>query len=294
MKVSLIVSDIDGTILPAGCGQDGKRSDGPGVSDGIERLGRLIREWGLPFTLASGRPLDMMDTLGDLLGVTLPMVACNGAAAGKRNRLLWNERLLTAQVRAAIEYADHLGMAVIATDGSDEIVYRQNEYTKSHSENGSRVKTWRPATEEDWGGWNIQKLLIIDPDSPGRVDEIIEKLERGQEYGAAMSILRYDDRGIEVMPGGCTKGMGVKRLADNLGIPMDEVMVLGDNKNDIDMFREAGLCAAVFNAVPVLKEEADYISCSQWVYGVIEALETLVIPQLYSEHPAQRQTNRKR
>lgn len=51
MKVSLIVSDIDGTILPAGCGQDGKRSDGPGVSDGIERLGRLIREWGLPFTL---------------------------------------------------------------------------------------------------------------------------------------------------------------------------------------------------------------------------------------------------
>ena len=59
------------------------------------------------------------------------MVACNGAAAGKRNRLLWNERLLTAQVRAAIEYADHLGMAVIATDGSDEIVYRQNEYTKS-------------------------------------------------------------------------------------------------------------------------------------------------------------------
>ena len=43
-----------------------------------------------------------------------------------------------------------------------------------------------------------------------------------------------------------------------------------------------------------LKEEADYISCSQWVYGVIEALETLVIPQLYSEHPAQRQTNRKR
>ena len=70
--------------------------------------------------------------------------------------------------------------------------------------------------------------------------------------------------------------------------------MLGDNKNDIDMFREAGLCAAVFNAVPVLKEEADYISCSQWVYGVIEALETLVIPQLYSEHPAQRQTNRKR
>ena len=56
---------------------------------------------------------------------------------------------------------------------------------------------------------------------------------------------------------------------------MDEVMVLGDNKNDIDMFRAAGLGAAVGNAVSALKEEADYVSHEKWVYGVIEALEAL-------------------
>ena len=38
MKVSLIVSDIDGTLLPAGCRQDGTEPDGPGVSDGIRHL----------------------------------------------------------------------------------------------------------------------------------------------------------------------------------------------------------------------------------------------------------------
>ena len=38
MKVSLIVSDIDGTLLPAGCRQDGTEPDGPGVSDGISIL----------------------------------------------------------------------------------------------------------------------------------------------------------------------------------------------------------------------------------------------------------------
>lgn len=81
------------------------------------------------------------------------------------------------------------------------------------------------------------------------------------------------------MPGECTKGMGVKRLAQSLGIPMDEVMVLGDNKNDIDMFRAAGLGAAVGNAVSALKEEADYVSYEKWVYGVIEALEALNLPQ---------------
>ena len=70
-----------------------------------------------------------------------------------------------------------------------------------------------------------------------------------------------------------------KTLAQSLGIPMDEVMVLGDNKNDIDMFRAAGWGAAVGNAVSALKDEADYVSHEKWVYGVIEALEALNIPQ---------------
>lgn len=68
MKVSLIVSDIDGTLLPAGCRQDGTEPDGPGVSDGIRHLGTMIQKLELPFTLASGRPLDMMELLGEHLG----------------------------------------------------------------------------------------------------------------------------------------------------------------------------------------------------------------------------------
>jgi Cof subfamily protein (haloacid dehalogenase superfamily) len=278
MKVSLIVSDIDGTLLPAGCRQDGTEPDGPGVSDGIRHLGTMIQKLELPFTLASGRPLDMMELLGEHLGITLPMVACNGAAVGGKKGLLWSDHLNTDQVRTAIECADHLNMAIIATDGSDEVVYRQNDYTRSRSRNGSWTKTWRPACEEDWQNWRIQKLLIIDPASPGKVDEVICELNRNRKQ-EELSILRYDDRGIEVMPGECTKGMGVKRLAQSLGIPMDEVMVLGDNKNDIDMFRAAGLGAAVGNAVSALKEEADYVSHEKWVYGVIEALEALNLPQ---------------
>lgn len=285
MKISLIVSDIDGTLLPAGCGQDGKRPDGMGVSDGIARLGAFVREKKLPFTLASGRPIEMMEELSQRLGVELPVVACNGAYGGNRKNVLWNDHLITEEVRSAIELADRLGMAVITTDGSEETVYRENDYTCSHSENGSWSKCYRPEREEEWSQWKVQKLLIIDPESPGKVDMVIEELEKteaawkeqGLETGKGITILRYDDRGIEVMPKGCTKGEGVRRLAEFLEIPMHEVLVLGDNKNDIDMFQMAGFGAAVANAVPDLKKEADYISHEEWVYGVIEALETLSI-----------------
>ena len=113
MKVSLIVSDIDGTLLPAGCRQDGTEPDGPGVSDGIRHLGTMIQKLELPFTLASGRPLDMMELLGEHLGITLPMVACNGTAAGGKKGLLWSDHLNTDQVRTAIECADP-SVAIIA------------------------------------------------------------------------------------------------------------------------------------------------------------------------------------
>ena len=78
MKVSLIVSDIDGTLLPAGCRQDGTEPDGPGVSDGIRHLGTMIQKLELPFTLASGRPLDMMELLGEHLGLHFPWWPATG------------------------------------------------------------------------------------------------------------------------------------------------------------------------------------------------------------------------
>lgn len=82
MKVSLIVSDIDGTLPCRQAADRMEQSRTAPVSDGIRHLGTMIQKLELPFTLASGRPLDMMELLGEHLGITLPMVACNGAAAG--------------------------------------------------------------------------------------------------------------------------------------------------------------------------------------------------------------------
>lgn len=288
MKISLIISDIDGTLLPAGCDAYGRSRDGKDVSAAVRELGALIRTHELPFTLASGRPIGMIAPLASVLSVRLPVIAANGAEAallsdgnGNRGvtapvRFLWSETLCTAALRPAIELADRLGMAVIWTDGTTEKVYRKNAYTLSHElSNRTWAEEKRPVSEAEWENWKLQKLLIIDPETPGRVDEVIRAVGEAPESNA--EVVRYDDRGVEIMPAGCTKGSGIKRLARELSVPLSEILVFGDNKNDIQMFREAGFGAAVGNAVPALKEEADYICRNEAVTGVVEAIRKFVI-----------------
>ncbi|HIX15002.1 MAG TPA: Cof-type HAD-IIB family hydrolase [Candidatus Hungatella pullicola] len=262
MKISLIVSDIDGTLT----------APSADVEKGLKDLGEWIKKDSLPFTLASGRPLFLMKDLCHKLGVTLPVIACNGACSWEQTQgHIWNLFLNPAEMRAALELADQLGMAIIVSDGEQDWVYRQNDYIRAHIAKGEKWEVVRrPQNEGEWNDYQMQKLLIIDPQSPGKIDQVIEKMK---EKEGNYQIVRYDDRGIEVMPLGCTKGTGVARLAGYLGVPLEEVLVLGDNANDMEMFQEAGCCAAVGNAVDLLKEKADYVSEKNWVYGVIDALK---------------------
>jgi hydroxymethylpyrimidine pyrophosphatase-like HAD family hydrolase len=51
------------------------------------------------------------------------------------------------------------------------------------------------------------------------------------------------------------------------------VIAIGDNLNDLEMIREAGLGVAVDNAHPRLKEEARYIANSNLNHAVAEVIE---------------------
>lgn len=57
-----------------------------------------------------------------------------------------------------------------------------------------------------------------------------------------------------------SKGQGLKQLAHNYGIHHDEVMVFGDNFNDISMFQYAGRSYAMSGAAAEVRCHANYIA----------------------------------
>ena len=61
------------------------------------------------------------------------------------------------------------------------------------------------------------------------------------------------------MPFGVSKKTGLVRLTEVLHVSMEEVMVFGDQMNDLDIMEHAGIGVAVGNAVDEVKAIADYV-----------------------------------
>jgi len=79
--------------------------------------------------------------------------------------------------------------------------------------------------------------------------------------------------GVEVTRKGTTKQTMLARYAELCGIRQEEVMAVGDHLNDLEMVAWAGTGVAVGNAVPGLKEAADYVTVRERSYGVEEAVK---------------------
>lgn len=68
------------------------------------------------------------------------------------------------------------------------------------------------------------------------------------------------------------KGKGLHAMAKALGLNTAHVMAFGDGGNDLSIVREAAVGVAMGNALPSLKEAADYVTTSVDDHGVRNAL----------------------
>ena len=74
---------------------------------------------------------------------------------------------------------------------------------------------------------------------------------------------------------GINKGTGIKKFCEILNIDLKDVIAIGDDKNDLPMFKMAGLSVAMGNATGEVKEHADQITLSNEEDGVAVFLEKL-------------------
>lgn len=81
---------------------------------------------------------------------------------------------------------------------------------------------------------------------------------------------------LEINALGATKGEGIIRLAEHLGIKPEETMGFGDGGNDVTMMQMSGIGVAMGNAEDSLKALADYVTVTNDEDGVAAAIEKLV------------------
>lgn len=89
------------------------------------------------------------------------------------------------------------------------------------------------------------------------------------------SLVRNADE-VMLLPPGVSKGRGVERVLARLAIPAQDAVAIGDNDNDVDLFRACGRSVAVANATKAARAAADEVLARPYGDGFVEFANALL------------------
>jgi hydroxymethylpyrimidine pyrophosphatase-like HAD family hydrolase len=110
--------------------------------------------------------------------------------------------------------------------------------------------------------------VIIAVDAPHE-KELMEALSGLDD---AFDVIKNVDS-LMILPHGVSKASGAAWLARMHGVSAGETAAIGDAENDIHLRNACGLLGAVSNAIPELKNTADYVCKHGYGKGLQEFLE---------------------
>jgi len=258
-SLRLIATDLDHTLL-----------------DRDERIAQeaafqlmQLKERGIGLTLVSGRPIPFMMHLADQLEIDLPMVALNGAVLFTREGVLETRSIRMAPLRELLLEAHGLGVTILYYTPTEAFAFAETPWVESQKDTIRRYKVHLPQNK-DWEEVEVLKVSIIFHSAVSASSIISPKVA---SLAGCYGLNHYDTGNFEISQAGVDKGQGLKRISEILAIPMTQIMALGDEVNDVEMLRTAGVGVVVANAAQEAKEHADYVTRAERTLGVLEAID---------------------
>ena len=102
-----------------------------------------------------------------------------------------------------------------------------------------------------------------------------------REFGLELQFILNKDA-VMVLPSGINKASGLNAALNELEISPQNVVGIGDAENDLDLLSLCGYSVAVANALPILKERANFITNGSRGDGVVELIYKLIDSDLSS------------
>jgi hydroxymethylpyrimidine pyrophosphatase-like HAD family hydrolase len=98
-----------------------------------------------------------------------------------------------------------------------------------------------------------------------------------ERFGDSVTIVRSSPIYLELLAKGASKGTGLVHALEYLHVDPKDVLVFGDEENDLPMFTAAGYSAAPANAIKEALETASFRIASNADEGVAAFLEEVVL-----------------
>lgn len=255
--IRALASDLDGTLLGSD-GQIPKRNASAiafAQSQGITTFAATARSPRSTTRIARSANLESL------------AVCANGAIGylTKEDKYLWHDTLNVSDITSIIKMArDAFPNTYFALEYGTEFFYEEGFFPDTVFINDVTTVPDILQVEQS----RATKLVCRSNGvTQNRIKEVIlnsAELEIAISYGST--------DWVEILPPGVSKGTGVLKACDYLGIEASSLACVGDHLNDLPMFDVSGISAAVANAHPSTLEKATWTVASNDECGVAEVL----------------------
>jgi Cof subfamily protein (haloacid dehalogenase superfamily) len=266
--VSLIAIDVDGTMLTS------EHKLAPGAREAI----KAVREQGMMAVLMTGRSTFAIRPYFESLDLSPYYIGAGGAFIAHIDGEVISVRPIRFEDAAEITRRTRAGKMGICFHELEGLLCEMDEATLKIVQGivGSsvvRVEDVLKTTQAD------PVKITIFGERPQ-----LERLNRElMTLDLPVSTTFSGPTFLEVTRRGVSKGRALAHLAELLEIPLDQVVAIGDQENDLSAFGVAGFSVAMGNAPQAVKEAADYVAPSNDEGGLASVLRALV--QNHEAHP---------
>lgn len=267
MKYKMIVTDMDDTLLT----KDKQISE-----KNLDYIKRA-REKGCIFAIATGRLYSSAHIYAKNIGDDISIAALNGAYTVYRDEdVLIDIRLNYSQIEKIEDIAKKYNQFYYFYDSHNVYANELDErnYNKYFPRSRDPVKLfhYKSLVELENKNIPIYKSFYITKDTAE-----LDKIEREIEDIGNIIVTSSSSNNIEVNRYGATKGNAVEALANKYNIEREEIITIGDNRNDLSMLEYAGLGVAVSNASEDIKKFADYVTVSNEEDAIAKIIEEFIL-----------------
>lgn len=270
MKYKLMCIDVDGTLV------DSNKN----LPKENRRAIQKAYKAGVKIAIASGRaPASVKEILDDL-GIEGYGICLNGAyiidGSEEVSRYVFNNEQVDI-IREIVEKYDVRSFFATSTlnvtnkepsggwlKAIQKSVVKQKELVVCNNhELKNKLDNYRGS---------LLKVSIMEED-----DDTYQKVREELESTNIFDVAKSDTHYIDVNIKGINKSKGVKDLAQYLNIDLSEIICVGDNENDIEMIKAAGLGVGMANSCKELLEICDTVTLSNDECGVAKVIYDYVL-----------------
>ena len=274
----MICIDIDGTLI---------KPDQTLSSETIKAI-RRARDKGVMIVLSTGRMYRSARLYADELELDFPIISANGSYVKDKatDEVIYEKNLSKDDLNFIMGVLDKYGVKINFYNNDTMYISEHRDYVTRY-EALSKILPPEKRIEiryitkdypmndfiEEFGGY-IQKGIVFPHQG------IIASIRNEVAENKLLKVVSSDIDNIEFTSHLADKGLGVLALAKARNIKPSEIICVGDSENDLSMLKVAGLPVAMGNAIPLLKEVAEYVTDTNVNDGVAKMINKFIFGEV--------------